>query len=63
LSVPKDTTWISTVILDFLKEKANIFEDKKVLHKWIFTNSKVKQKSFDGECSIPKRIKKNFCTN
>ena len=60
LSVPKDTTGISTEIMDFLKEKANNVEENEVVHLWIFTDSTVVPKSFEGEWSNAKSRKKCF---
>jgi hypothetical protein len=60
LPVPKDTSGISSEIMDFLKEKSKNAENNEAVHLWIFSDSTVVPKSFSGEWSNPKNRKKCF---
>lgn len=60
ISLPKDTTGVVAEVKEFLKAKAENVGDNEVVHLWIFSDSTVVPKSFDGEWSTQKSRQKCF---
>ncbi|MEB3380376.1 hypothetical protein VL762_11760 [Flavobacterium psychrophilum] len=60
LNYPKDTTGIKEEVMDLLKEKTELAEENEAVHLWIFTDSTLIPKSYDGEWGTAKMRKKCF---
>lgn len=60
LNYPKDTTGIEKEIMNLLKQKSENVGENEAVHFWIFTDSTLIPKSYEGQWSNSKMRKKCF---
>jgi hypothetical protein len=60
INLPTDMTGVEDEVMEYLKEKSANVEETDAVHFWMFTDSTVIPKSFEGNWSTPKSEKKCF---
>ena len=60
LNYPKDTTGIEKQIMNLLKQKSENVGENEAVHFWVFTDSTLIPKSYEGQWSNSKMRKKCF---